>query len=256
MQAATVSARRQEEPTLAALPSSRGSCRSAGTRERGSAGATARACRGREAEGRASRSRSDQARCQRPRTRPSHVPAAARATAARRVRRQGCRYPIQPASPRRSKMRPSSKVPADQEQHAFNGEGRRDIGGSPIDGRIAVPQEGPSDEDPEDREEKREPPCRAFRPPRDEQDDDEAGGKREQLAEARAPHCAVRTSASRRAAKRAGSPPAGRSTTPTSKSPHVGRDALPHGRVRHGSGRQPRGFRAHGRRGWSPESRR
>jgi hypothetical protein len=30
------------------------------------------------------------------------------------------KYPMQPASPRRSKARLSSKGPADEEQHAFN----------------------------------------------------------------------------------------------------------------------------------------
>src|SRR5207245_6405734 len=42
--------------------------------------------------------------------------------------------------------------------------------------------------------------------------------------------------ASRRVAKTAGNPQAGRSTTPTSQRLHVGRDALPHGRIRHRAG--------------------
>ena len=90
------------------------------------------------------------------------------------------RYPTQPAGPRRSKMRPSSKAAGDEEQQGLEGEGRRDIGGGPVDGRIAVPQEGPSDEGPEDREDKRDPASGGVWPKCDEQDHDDAGGEREQ----------------------------------------------------------------------------
>ena len=36
----------------------------------------------------------------------------------------------------------------DEEQYAFNGESWREIGGGPVDCRVAIPQEGPADEDP------------------------------------------------------------------------------------------------------------
>ena len=64
---------------------------------------------------------------------------------------------------------------------AFNSEGRRDIGGSPVDGRIAIPQERPADEDPGIARMNAIQRAAASRPPRDEQDDDEAGAEHQQM---------------------------------------------------------------------------
>ena len=164
------------------------------------------------------------------------------------------RYPVQPASPRRSKARPSRKR-HDDEQRAFNGESRRDIGGSPVDGRVAIPQEGPPDEDPKDREDECEPACPGSRPPRDEQDDDEAGGERQhvQRPERRIvqfEHAPVDARRKQQEILRPVGPPLRHQSAFTWAEMRCRM-------ARSGMGRRrPRGFHARGRRGWSPELRR